>query len=77
MGALSSNPRCTMTNKIRYMSRKAAKRAGRESPVLAGKKVQIYLCEHCDGFHISTMPRELYRKMSARKKEIDDAANET
>lgn len=65
--SLSSPTRCEKTGKVRYCTRKGAKQSIRQVANFRGRKVQVYRCDHCDGFHLSTMPRELHRKVMARK----------
>ena len=60
---------CARTGKFRFVIRAAAKRQAKVLRVLRriGVRNWVYRCEHCEGFHLTRMPREQYRAMVAHQ----------
>lgn len=57
---MSSASRCK--NKTVWPSKKRAKLAKQKAEKIAGRKLYIYKCHRCDGYHLTKMRRDEYRK---------------
>lgn len=61
---VSQQERRGCTEKVTYLTRKAARAAARQLIPRHGKKLSVYKCPHCELFHL-TKPENHYRKRGA------------
>jgi len=54
--------------KNHFKDRKTAKRKKRKEEKKAGKKLYVYKCYSCLGYHLTSMNRDAYRSIVAREK---------
>jgi len=54
---MKENKDRSCTRKIRYNSRKAAKKAAKSMKRVHGKRFVIYRCEFCFGYHVANEKR--------------------
>lgn len=51
--AADKNGVCWKTNKQRHARRRDAKRSARSAERRSGRRIRVYECPHCDGWHLT------------------------